>query len=99
MIQQYFTLIELLIEIVIIAILMATLLLIAVIYLDKPRWTSLLMGPNSADPVNSCQRGLPHLQGKYARVKVHKAANPLTFRAFSTFRKNADDYPFTRYGF
>ena len=72
---------------------------IAVTYPDKPRWTSLLMGPNPADPANPYQSGLHHLQGKYARVKVHKAANPLTFRAFSTFRKNADDYPFTRYGF
>lgn len=53
MIQQYFTLIELLIEIVIIAILMATLLPIAVTYPDKPRWTSLLTGPNPADPANS----------------------------------------------
>lgn len=99
MIQQYFTLIELLIEIVIIAILMATLLPIAVTYPDKPRWTSLLTGPNPADPANSRQRRLPHLQGKYARVKVHKAANPLTFHAFSTFCKNMDDYFFPRYGF
>lgn len=72
---------------------------IAVTYPDKPRWTSLLMGPNPADPANPYQSGLHHLQGKYASVKARKVANPLTVRAFSPFRKNADDYPFTRYGF
>ncbi len=45
---------------------------IAVTYPDKPRWTSLLMGPNSADPANPYQSGLHHLQGKYASVKLFR---------------------------